>query len=147
MKRYVLVAFLVFSGVCASAQAPRANQAVVAANQWMERVDAGNWDRSWDATGTAFKSMVTREYWRGIMAGRAVHGMAVNSRLMNTANFPLPGFPDGQYMVVRYQVDFRDGTRGIDIVALRLEGNDWRVASYSFISPTERPGVRPLSGN
>jgi hypothetical protein len=89
--------------------------------------------------------MITRDYWRGIMAGRALSGDVLRSRVAATGIASLPGFPDGQYIIVRYEVDFRDGTRGTDVVAMRLEGGTWHVASYRFIAANSRVGLQPLS--
>ena len=144
----VLIAanFLPVSDSAAQLRRPDTGSAQSAADQWKDLVDAGTWDQAWDSAGPAFKSMITREYWRGLMAGRAVHGHVMATRLQGSSPVALPGFPDGQYWVFQYQVEFRNGSTGSDMVAVRLEAGRWRIASYSFVPMTiGRAGVRPLT--
>ena len=116
-----------------------------AVNQWKELLDSGAWDRAWDSTGVAFKSMITRDYWRGVVASRAIHGEVGASRYETANTMRLPGFPDGDYVVFRYETRFQDRSRGADIIAVRQEAGNWRVASYSFILGAPPAGVQPLT--
>ena len=144
----VLIAANVLPATNSAAQLRRSDTGSpqAAADEWKTMVDAGTWDQAWDSAGSAFKSMITREYWRGLMAGRAVHGHVMASRLQGSGPLALPGFPDGQYWVFQYQVEFRNGSTGSDMVAVRSEAGRWRVASYSFVPMAiGRAGVRPLS--
>ena len=153
MSRFAFIALVVIAAnffpvtdSAAQFNRPDIGSAQAAADQWKDLVDTGTWDQAWDSAGSAFKSMITREYWRGLMAGRAVHGQVMASRLQSYGPRAMPGFPNGQYFVFQYEVEFRNGSTGSDMVAVGLEAGRWRVASYSFVPMTiGRAGVRPLT--
>ncbi len=57
----------------------------------------------------------------------------VLSRTVGSRTFAteLPGVPDGQYVVIRFQTTFEHKRSGVETVTPMLEqGGDWRVSGY-----------------
>ncbi len=78
------------------------------ASKWLKLVDAGNYDRSWDYTGTVLKANIAREQWQEVLLRNRGPLGALISRKLTSAEYTtqLPGAPDGQYVVLQYESNF-----------------------------------------
>ena len=126
---------LVATLACAAAQgSDEAEKAAVeAAEQWLEYVDGGNWNKSYSEAATYFKSAVTKEQWiQQISAVRAPLGK-VTSREVNKATYAksLPGAPDGDYVVIQTKASFENKASAIETITPMLDKDGkWRVSGY-----------------
>jgi hypothetical protein len=86
----------------ASAADPDSGPAVAAMTRWLERVDAGEYGRSWDEASSLFRGSVTRDRWLQAMRGNRRPLGERKSRKFAKAEFhrSLPGAPDGAYFVL-----------------------------------------------
>jgi hypothetical protein len=54
----------------------------------------------------------------------------IRSLESETATNTLPGAPDGQYEVLRFQSAFANKAAAVEILTLKREGDAWKVAGY-----------------
>lgn len=117
------------NSTAAAAQAaatPSTDQAATdAARQFLQLVDAGNWQASYAATGREFHQNNTLEGWTA--AAKGAHGALgpALSRELITADFG-PAPPRGFY-TVRFRSRFAGGRDVVETLALAYEDGAWRV--------------------
>lgn len=102
------------------------------ANSWLKLVDSGKYQASWDDTTKQFQKTISKQGWaRKAAAVRSPLG-AVRSRKVRKATYTtsLPGAPDGEYVVLRYDTSFEHKKSAIETVAMSLEQGKWKVAGY-----------------
>src|SRR5262249_14938530 len=148
---FILVTLGFFTAASSKAQTSAKNQVPSpvrsAADTWMDLIDTGNYEQAWEDASPIFKSKISKDYWRGLMAGRSVDG-EVLARRMSGANMinRLPGFPESLYWLMQYDLDFDGGSRS-ETVALKADGGEWHVVSYGRmpIQPRIKARIFPLS--
>lgn len=136
MKRYLLLIFaglLLFqSGFPISIKASE-KEAVESALYWLNLVDQGQYEESWEAASSLFRRNVTREQWREAVQGaRESLGDMVTRELASTeAHDTLPGAPDGRYLIIFFNSSFVDKKEGRETLTLMLDKDEtWRVSGY-----------------
>lgn len=103
------------------------------AKTWLALVDSGQFDASWDAAATLFKSSVTKEQWNSSLQGARQPLGEVNARELKGSEYKtqLPGAPDGKYVVVYYESSFAQKQGAKESVTLMQEPDaSWKVAGY-----------------
>lgn len=99
--------------------------AVQAARQWLSLVDAGNWQDSWAATTSSFRSNNTVDMWRSASEqARVPLGRMLSRTAIADDDVPAP--PSG-VRVVRFRTDFANKAGATETVSLAREGESWRV--------------------
>ena len=101
-----------------------------AARGWLELVDEGDWQASYDAAGATFQEPNTVETWRDASQLARVPLGAVLSR--EAVSFQNVASPES-YFVVRFRTDFENMEGATESVTLERENGEWRVVGY-FIS-------------
>jgi para-nitrobenzyl esterase len=105
---------------------------VTAARTWISLMDSKNWEQSWSAAGTMFKSQTSQAGWAS--ASRPVREPlgAVLSRSLKSVvkTSSLPGAPDGQYEVLQFQTSFSQKSDAMETVVLAYEPSGWKVDGY-----------------
>jgi hypothetical protein len=117
----------------ASAQDPKTGEAVLAAEQWLSLVDAGEYKQSWREGSGYFKNAITEGKWvLSLQAVRNPLGTLISRKLISaTYMTSLPGAPDGEYVVIQFETSFENKTSAIETVTpMREENGDWRVSGY-----------------
>jgi hypothetical protein len=116
---------------------PREDDVVVAqerARVWLELLDSGKYEATWDTAGELFQKRTPKERWtQQLGKAREVLGKAkvrelVAVKLAET----LPGAPKGKYVVLQYKTSYTNQLTLLEAVtpALGTDGT-WRVAGYS----------------
>lgn len=108
-------------------------QAVAAARAWLELVDGGEYDESWQEAADYFRNAVTREQWRqSLEAVRKPLGGLVSRRVKSGQHATsLPGAPDGEYVVIQFSTSFENKGEAIETVTpMRQPDGRWRVSGY-----------------
>jgi hypothetical protein len=103
------------------------------ADAWLALVDAGNNAQSFNEAAALFKGTIDQAGWE-----RAVRGVRdplgkVISRTLKTAKYSrtLPGAPDGQYVVLKFDTHFEKKPGAIETVTPTQEPDGrWRVSGY-----------------
>jgi hypothetical protein len=128
----ILACFLMPPGLALAAP-EKESVAIEAMQQWLKLVDGGNYKQSWADACRYFKGMVTKDQWEQAMKGaRQPLGKALSRTLKDAEHkTSLPGAPDGEYVVIRYETSFENKKDAIETVTAMLEKDGmWRVAGY-----------------
>jgi hypothetical protein len=101
---------------------------------WLGLVDTNKYDESWQKMATPFKIEVSKRKWKSMVAEIRKPLGKFNSRKPKSAEYTkdLPGAPEGEYVVVKFDTVFEHKPAAVETVTLVL-GQDliWRVSSYS----------------
>jgi hypothetical protein len=133
---FVLAAALsaaLFAGVASQAQQKPEVLAQRAAESWLSLVDSGKYADSWQEASSFFKANVTQEKWPNMLRGVRDPLGKVLSRKLQSATFSksLPGAPDGQYVVLRYDTSFEHKQSAVETITPMLDKDgQWRVSGY-----------------
>jgi Protein of unknown function (DUF4019) len=134
MSKYLIILCILFSLVSVQvAKAADLTEGTQAAQNWLNLVDSGKYGESWDAPGGYFQSMVTKEDWVGKVAGvREAMGNAKYRKLTSSKYATsLPGAPDGEYDVMKFNSSFANKKTAIETVTtMKDKDGVWRVVGY-----------------
>ena len=103
------------------------------AREWLALVDSGKYAESWKEAAQFFKVNVSQEQWEKMMQGNRAPLGAVQSRKLLSATYTtsLPGAPDGEYVVIRYQSSFEHKKAAVETATPMLDkAGRWRVSGY-----------------
>jgi hypothetical protein len=109
------------------------DQAVEAAAEWLELVDQGEFEKSWEEGATLFKSVVTVEQWRQALNTARNPLGELKSRKLKSAEYAtsLPGAPDGEYVVIQFDTSFTNKKAAVETVTpMKDDDGVWRVSGY-----------------
>jgi hypothetical protein len=119
----------------AAAQDPRAGVAQSTARAWLELVDKGDADASWNASGAKFKEAFPLDKWReALKLYRAPMG-AFESRtaVATTFNKDIPDLPSGEYANVQFRTNFSNKVDAHESISLeRSADGTWVVIGYAL---------------
>ncbi|QMW23160.1 helix-turn-helix domain-containing protein [Sandaracinobacteroides saxicola] len=103
---------------------------VATARHWLALLDAGDWNASYQATGTAFRSLNSGATWAAASEkARAPLGAAISRDLVSVSDVPAP--PNG-YWMVKFRTRFARRPDAIETVSLEHEGGEWRVVGITI---------------
>lgn len=132
----MFITMLLFISIALSAQASEPDVVEAARGEtekWLSLTDAGHYGSSWDSASALFKAAISKEDWeQSLRAVRAPIG-ALASREMAAAEFSttLPGAPDGEYVVFKFNASFEHKATALETVtAMKGVDGAWRVAGY-----------------
>jgi hypothetical protein len=116
----------------ALADAPTAS-AETAARTWLAAADTGSGAETWALAAPVFQDRISSEEWqKRLTAARGPLG-AVEKRTLTSATHAtsLPGAPDGDYEVVKFQTQFEHKASAVETVTtVKQSDGSWRVAGY-----------------
>ena len=104
-----------------------------AAGNWLALVDQGEYAKSWESAAEYFRGNVTKDQWGRLLTGARKPLGEVTSRRVKATHYStsLPGAPDGEYVVVRFETAFENKRSAIETVTPMKEKNGaWRVSGY-----------------
>ena len=111
----------------------KAEQALVAAAQFLSLVDAAEYGRSWQQGAELLKEKVSREQWIDQLTKiHALYGALIErSHRESTFTTSALDSPDGEYIILQYESSFKnkESVNETVIATLEPDGN-WRVAGY-----------------
>lgn len=117
----------------AGAQQKPEQMAQASAESWLSLVDGGNYAESWQEAARLFKNAVSQEQWAKMaQAARDPLGKLLSRKLKSaTYTTTLPGAPDGEYVVIRYDSSFEHKQTAVETVTPTLDKDGkWRVSGY-----------------
>jgi hypothetical protein len=107
--------------------------ASAAADAWLAHTDAGDLAASWRESSSLFRQMVTQEQWAE-QHGRLVSvlGRPQERWLRDTEHrTSVPGAPDGQYVLLKYDTRFERKQEAVETVVAILDTDGaWHVGGY-----------------
>ena len=104
-----------------------------AAERWLGIVDEGNYGESWKEAATLFRQAITQERWEQALQGvRKPLGKLISRQITSrTYTTTLPGAPDGEYVVLKFETSFERKKSAVETVTSTLDKDgQWRVAGY-----------------
>jgi hypothetical protein len=104
-----------------------------AAESWLALVDSGHYADSWTQAASLFRAKITAAQWeKAVRSAREPLGKLVSRKLVS-AQFTrtLPGAPDGEYVVLRYDTAFENKKSSVETVTpMKDSDGAWRVSGY-----------------
>ncbi|MBX7170649.1 MAG: serine hydrolase [Pyrinomonadaceae bacterium] len=97
------------------------------AEDWLNLIDTGKFEESWEFISDELKAKYTKEKWRDALKPIGDKGGKFKSRKLKTITFP-----DSQTVFVDFESSFTKFPKGIETVILKLENGKWNVSSYSI---------------
>jgi len=128
----LIVSFFSINSVY-SGQSEKEKAAVHAAEKWLQLIDNGKYDQSWDEAAQYFKNAVIKEQWNhSLNSARKPLGKVI-SRKVNTTTYrtSLPGAPDGEYVIIQFNASYENKKTAVETVTPMLEKDGkWKVSGY-----------------
>ena len=113
---------------------PEAEKAAIqTARAWLELIDAGEYDQSWQEAALYVRNRVPKDDWQRSMQGaRQPLGKLISRELKATHyTTSAPGAPDGEYVIIQYNSSFENKKSAVETVTPMLEQDGtWRVSGY-----------------
>ena len=133
ISRFLALALLM--GICSAVQAQQKSEELAerSADAWLALIDSGKYADSWQEGSQLFKAAVTKEEWKSkLQASRDPLGKMLTRKLKSaTYTKTLPGAPDGEYVVIRYESSFEHKQSAVETVTPMLDKDGvWRVSGY-----------------
>lgn len=103
------------------------------AEVWLALADVGKYAETWDEAAAYFKNAVTKERWVNAMKSVRAPLGAVRVRKLRSATYTktLPGAPDGEYVVIKYDTSFENKESAVETITPMLDKDGkWRVSGY-----------------
>jgi len=103
------------------------------AQGWLALVDGGRYGESWKQAASLFKEKVPAAQWeKAVRSAREPLGKVESRKLVNTQFArTLPGAPDGEYMVLRYETVFEKKKEAFETVTpMKEKDGSWKIAGY-----------------
>lgn len=106
--------------------------AVVAALSWLKYVDNENYNQAWKNSSTLLKSLISLDDWNNLIKGVKDNFGKVTSRKIKSTLYKesLPGVPDGRYLIIQFDVDFKNKLNAVETITPRYEDGIWKVSGY-----------------
>ncbi len=100
---------------------------------WLDLVDSGKYDTSWEEAAMYFKNSVKKEEWIStIKVVRDPFGKLLKRTFKSKQSVQsLPGAPDGDYLIIQYDSSFENKKSAVETVIPMLDKDGkWRVSGY-----------------
>jgi len=133
MKKLALAVMIVAlsAGLCFAASPEK--KAQIAAKNWLELIDDKDYAQSYDTAASFFKANINKGDWVQTcgslrdMLGKAEYRKLVSSRRESK----MQGAPDGEYVILVYETDFKRKVNAQEIVVPMLDKDGkWRISGY-----------------
>jgi hypothetical protein len=130
--KFASLALLALLWMGAAIAQPSQDDAVAASKTWLAAVDAGQYPESWKDAAEFFQQGVSEAKWDSMVQSARDSLGPLKSREFQAAELTktLPGVPDGDYAIVRFQSVFEKKTDAIESITLILEHGKWKVGGY-----------------
>ena len=111
----------------------QAARAASEALSWLTLVDEGKYGESWKLASSAFKRGVDEAGWaKAAASARDPFGKLISRQPKHIEHATtLPGAPDGDYFVMKFETSFERKKAAIEtVIAMKDIDGSWRVAGY-----------------
>ena len=132
------VVVLLLAG-CSGGNPDAEKAAVSAALDWLELLDTGMYDDSWEATAEHFKKTGSKEEWKEMLdAVRKPRGKLISRKVQTTKyKTRMPDAPIGEFVIVTFDVKFdtddeNEPVAVESVVTVWDKENRWRVIGYTL---------------
>ena len=132
------VVVLLLAG-CSGGNPDAEKAAVSAALDWLELLDTGMYDDSWEVTAEHFKKTGSKEEWKMMLdAVRKPRGKLISRKVQTTKyKTRMPDAPIGEFVIVTFDVkfdtDYENEPVAVEsVVTVWDKENRWRVIGYTL---------------
>ena len=128
-----VLALLLGAPLTARANEAAIGQARTVANAWLAQLHDYEYEETWATAGELLKAAVSRDEWSKRMSVTlGPLGKAASSAVRSTEySTTMPGAPDGEYVVVKFDTSFENKQTALETLALKKESDGlWRVSGY-----------------
>lgn len=110
--------------------------ATAAATEWLEIIDAGEYEESWQEAASAFQDAVTPATWRESVTGARgpLEPFGERTLIASQQVTDPPGAPPGEYVILQYRTEVSGDRTAVETVVPMKEGDAWKVSGY-FVQP------------
>ena len=110
----------------------KAEAATAAAEQFLEMIDAGQYDRSWEVASAPLREKVNRKEWSENLSKARTKVGPIVEREQEKAVYSTMAQdqPEGEFIVLTYTASFKNVQGVTETVTVMLDGSNWRVAGY-----------------
>jgi hypothetical protein len=118
---------------CGSKTNEAERAAVAAAPNWLMEIDKGQYGQSWLEASVFFQNAVPEQKWESSMTTYRKPLGDLVSRNLSSAQYAtqLPGAPEGQYVVMRFDTSFANKKDANETVTFMLEKDgQWKSSGY-----------------
>jgi hypothetical protein len=134
MRKYLLIlVWIVSLANIASTDNIKQEAAVKASDAWLQLIDSGKYEESWEEASLLFKNAIKKEDWvKQIKTIREPFGKMLQ-RTFKSAEYmtSMPGAPDGEYYVIQYESSFENKKSAVETITPMLDKEGkWRVSGY-----------------
>jgi hypothetical protein len=130
---FIVAGFMFTAAPARAHDADKVAKAEAAALAWLALTDAGDYPRSWDQAAGFFQASVSKPNWIHTVGNIRQPMGSLISRKVKSATFTrsLPGVPDGEYVVIKYDTQFEHKDSAVETVTPLLEKDgSWKVSGY-----------------
>jgi hypothetical protein len=129
----LILLFLIFSIQMVRADSAAEEAALKASQAWLDLVDSGKYDESWEEASLYFKNSIKKEEWIStIKAVRDPFGKLSKRTFKSKQEVDsMPGAPDGDYIIIQYDTSFENKKSAVETVVPMLEKDGkWKISGY-----------------
>ncbi|WP_394203696.1 DUF4019 domain-containing protein [Shewanella waksmanii] len=128
MKNIVLVVLILIAPWAFADQ----SSSMQSATQWLNLVDNGKYDASWQHADTLFQSQLSMSKWNDALKGsRTPLGQVVERTIISRNAFQsLPGVPDGEYLILQFSTQFAHKQSAVETLTLSKDSGQWLPVGY-----------------
>ena len=133
MTWMMVIGLAVTSATARAAEPEKEKAAVAAAEKWLALTDDGKNAESWKEAAGYFRNAVKQDQWdQAMQAARKPLGKLISRKVKDTTyKTALPGAPDGEYVVIRFETSFENKKSAVETVTPMLDKDGkWRVSGY-----------------
>ena len=137
MKKYnLLLSFLLlaFSLSVAQVKMDTTNQqAIKAAEKWLNLVDNGEYNKSWESAAPILQNAISKEKWNDALKGVfSPIGSFISRKIISSKYLTsIPGAPNGEYVVIQFSTKFEKKENAIEtITPMKVKNGTWKVSGY-----------------
>ena len=106
---------------------------IAAANAWLNLVDQGKYENSWEAGALSFQFTITKKEWDKALENiRKPLGTVVSRQLLEQRVAYNPkGLPKGEYLVLYYKTAYSNRADANELLTLQKQSTgQWKVLTY-----------------
>jgi hypothetical protein len=135
LRVWSLVAVLAFVPALpgwAGPQEEAIDAARTSAREWLALLDDHQYEETWHQAGELLKAAVSQDEWAKRWSVTLGPLGKAESRRVRSSDYSttLPGAPDGEYVVVKFDTTFASKQTALEQVTLRKEDGAWKISGY-----------------
>ena len=129
MKNFISISIALLFSVISFAENL---EGVEPALKWLEVVDSGNYEQSWQQTAPFFQNQLSSQKWeQALNQVRSPLGKVISRQVSSASpHSSLPGVPDGEYVVITLATKFEQYESATETITVSKVDNEWRSIGY-----------------